>query len=503
MADDEASAAYEAQGATLLQDTVDQFEKVIDLERTLLRKSIRKLEHDLEEVTTELSMKEEELVVWEQRVHQIQKDNEVKFSIAKSRIDKEKFRSNKRGRSVGSAGGGSRSLGFIAEVDEAPSTIIEGDEEDEEEVGRTESAADVSPNTTPVMADKLPPEDSEPFVVSHPMVEAINALADIVAGQLTVLQKQWQELNADLDALTEAPVHAQPLSPTPSITSGITAVTQYSASSTPNFTDALRSRLTVEQRIDRLQRDIRNETDRILQERGAPNSTRSASGTPKALLSATTGGFHLGASAGSLVAPVIAGGIPGRAYQPQAGLHTPQSMNSRVANLSFLGDASRTAGSFATGGASFSASRPQNGPASEATQDTHRQESGNIGSSPTQSMTAMSSVAPGIATYTVGKAGSNYQPRGQPLGSVTRCISPTAAQATQARSRPPQYLTQTRSLGMSPTPAARPSDPLQASIGSSGGPPRWTMGSAQVTAPFGQRRTSVGLQQHQQVQPHQ
>lgn len=522
-----AEAGLETQGANLLQDTVDQFEKVIDLERTLLRKSIRKLENDLETVTTELSMKEDELIAWEQRVKTIQQDNENKFNIAKSRIDKDKFRAHKRGRSAG-AGSGGRCLGFIAEVDEAP-TIMEGDEEDEDDdVSRAQSAPSL--NASPAIPEKLPPSEPEPAVASHPMVEEINGLADMVAGQLFTLQKQWQELNSDMNQILSDQGQPVPMSPTMSLTSQGGIVSGVSTtSSTPNFTDALRSRLTVEQRIDRLQRDIRNETDRILQERGGP-PTRSASGTPKATLSATAVGFNMGglstASAGSLAAPVVSGlqhdtarrvsmdGGKG-GYPSQAGLHTPQSMSSRIPNLSFAGDSHRSTNYFA--GASFTASRPKTNATSEASLVPPRQEAGNPVGSPTHSMNAKPSIPSGIQTVSVGKA----------MGSaVARCISPNAPQQVQdprweARSRAPQYMAGPRPLsGMSPTPTARSADPLQASIGSAGGPPRWTLGASQsqvapaslqpsqgstVSPPqpppqpvsggaFGQRRTSFSLQ---------
>ena len=65
--------------AALLRNTVGQFEKVIEFERNLLRNSVRKLERDLDGVLDELVSKEDELIVWEERLQQIQQDNETKL----------------------------------------------------------------------------------------------------------------------------------------------------------------------------------------------------------------------------------------------------------------------------------------------------------------------------------------------------------------------------------------------------------------------------------------
>mmetsp|Transcript_64057 Transcript_64057/g.118001 ORF Transcript_64057/g.118001 Transcript_64057/m.118001 type:complete len:416 (+) Transcript_64057:92-1339(+) len=219
------------QSATLLQDTVDQFEKVVDLERVLLRKSILKLGNDLEEACTELGMKEEELMVWEQRIVQIQQDNEVKLRLAKSRLA---GRQKGEGRSL--AGSKGPVLSFIAEGDEDDMLDL-----DEEEV----DAEDISPMATDASLSN--------FGVLDPRMEAVqavNALADIIASELAVLRKQCQEMVSVSERFPPAVGREDADAPR----------TQVPAVST--LPGAL---LSVEQRIDRLKQEFKEETAHIIQ----------------------------------------------------------------------------------------------------------------------------------------------------------------------------------------------------------------------------------------------
>jgi len=175
-------AAGPVPSAALLQDTVDQFEKVIDLERNLLRKSIRKLEHDLEETETEVGMKEEELMVWEEKLQQIQQDNEVKLRLAKVRTDGTRWRHKSDSRHAASVRRASP-LGGIAEGNEDSS---EGEEEEEEE-----EAGEVSPRG----ASGSGAATAERGGAQHmAMVDSINNLAGMVVAELSILRAQWQEL---------------------------------------------------------------------------------------------------------------------------------------------------------------------------------------------------------------------------------------------------------------------------------------------------------------------
>merc|ERR550532_2414890 len=178
---DYGGAAGPVPSAALLQDTVDQFEKVIDLERNLLRKSIRKLEHDLEETETEVSMKEEELMVWEEKLQQIQQDNEVKLRLARVRTDGTRWRHKSESRHAASVRRASP-LGGIAEGNEDSSEA----EEEEEEAG------EVSPRG----ASGSGPGTAERGGASQhlAMVDSVNNLAGMVVAELSILRAQWQEL---------------------------------------------------------------------------------------------------------------------------------------------------------------------------------------------------------------------------------------------------------------------------------------------------------------------
>jgi len=180
---DYGGAAGPVPSAALLQDTVDQFEKVIDLERNLLRKSIRKLEHDLEETDTEVSMKEEELMVWEEKLQQIQQDNEVKLRLARVRTDGTRWRHKSESRHAASVRRASP-LGGIAEGNEDSS---EAEEEEEEE-----EAGEVSPRG----ASGSGPGTAEREGANEHLgaVDSINNLAGMVVSELSILRAQWQEL---------------------------------------------------------------------------------------------------------------------------------------------------------------------------------------------------------------------------------------------------------------------------------------------------------------------
>ena len=101
----------------------------MSLERALLTKSIRKLQHDLEETSTELEIKEEELAFWARRQKEIKEDNVIKYCLAKRRHDNAKSRSSPV------------SLGYIAEVDEFDG-IAEGDEDEDDDEEDANQAQD-------------------------------------------------------------------------------------------------------------------------------------------------------------------------------------------------------------------------------------------------------------------------------------------------------------------------------------------------------------------------
>jgi len=180
--------------AALLQNTVEQFEKVIDLERNLLRKSILKLEHDLNEVDTELDMKEEELLAWEEKLQRVQQDNEKKVQLAKNRIEGTKYQQKSQSRRGAASARYACSLGLIAEGnedsgdgEEKQTDCRSGGEEEEEGGGQREA----SPASSTLPSAR---RGRSPSLVAA--VETINALADICVKETGLLREQWRALEA-------------------------------------------------------------------------------------------------------------------------------------------------------------------------------------------------------------------------------------------------------------------------------------------------------------------
>lgn len=176
-------------GEILFHETVDQFETVVDLERTLLRQTITRLEHDYEVACTELSMKEDEMVVWEEKLQQIHDDNVAKLRLAKTIASSAKWRQQPEGARRAEA------LGLIAEGDEESS-----DEEDgpSRPVCLDASQPDAAGGVSSIVDSTV--LDSE-ALAQIGAIESVNALADIVAGEVGLLRKQWQELLAGSAAI--------------------------------------------------------------------------------------------------------------------------------------------------------------------------------------------------------------------------------------------------------------------------------------------------------------
>jgi hypothetical protein len=109
--------ATEAKDAGLLKETVDQFEKVMSLERRLLQKSIEKLTAQHEELQADLACREEALLVWERAIQ-----TEVASNAKKLQLAKKQYEQKSRAPPRPAAG-----LGQITEGDE------DEEEEDEED----------------------------------------------------------------------------------------------------------------------------------------------------------------------------------------------------------------------------------------------------------------------------------------------------------------------------------------------------------------------------------
>jgi hypothetical protein len=451
---------------SVMTTTVEHLNKVKQTEQANVEKMCRDLEVESEDIATEMALKEEELEVMEQQYLQIQKDNELKLSLARAALDKTKYKGGPGGGRKAASSVASNSLGLIAEVDEIDG-IAEVDEEDEEAdeekelEGNTDAAAAAAAAAPPAAPSSLE-------APRHPQVEAINALADIVASEMAALRKQWQELSNGAANLSETASASRQQATRPSeaftidaARAGFALTPTSTAASTPTSAASRGQggRMTVEQRIDRLQRDIRTETDRILQERGGGRPHRGTVGTPIATPMGTSGGSTPvpswggpTASSGSLMAAVGSAGSagnrsgrespsPARKTPHSSGLQTPVQAKNYV-----------------------------NSPPSPK----------RIPSAGGQNSNPSSIAGPAVKST---MSGTGARP---PMGAVMRCISPTAV-STQPhqvpRGRPPQFASAGRTVpSMSPLGARNMADPLQNSMSSSAGP-RPLVGTSSAFSP--------------------
>jgi hypothetical protein len=111
----------------LLKETVDQFEKVMSLERRLLQKSIEKLTAQHEELQADLTCREEALLVWERAIQTERDSNSKKLQLAKKQYEASKSRTGPKAPAA--------SLGQITEGDEEEEDE-DAEEEDEDPVVR-------------------------------------------------------------------------------------------------------------------------------------------------------------------------------------------------------------------------------------------------------------------------------------------------------------------------------------------------------------------------------
>lgn len=490
---------------SVMTTTVEHLNKVKQTEQANVEKMCRDLEVESEDIATEMALKEEELEVLEQQYLQIQKDNELKLSLARAALDKTKYKGGPGGGRKAASSVASNSLGLIAEVDEIDG-IAEVDEEDEEAdeekelEGNTDAAAAAA-----AAAPAAPPSLEAP---RHPQVEAINALADIVASEMAALRKQWQELSNGAANLSETASASRQQATRPSeaftndaARAGFALTPTSTAASTPTSAASRGQggRMTVEQRIDRLQRDIRTETDRILQERGGGRPHRGTVGTPIATPMGTSGGSTPvpswggpTASSGSLMAAVgsgagSAGNRSGR-ESPSPPQKTPHSSGLQTPVQSTSSRTSHSVG--ALNGGIPGSTRCDPGLAELSMQGQSLLQANNYVNSPPspkripsaggQNSNPSSIAGPAVKST---MSGTGARP---PMGAVMRCISPTAV-STQPhqvpRGRPPQFASAGRTVpSMSPLGARNMADPLQNSIGSSAGP-RPLVGTSSAYSP--------------------
>lgn len=167
---------------SILQDTVQQFEKVITLERSLLRESIQKLGIELEEVSAVIEQKEEESILWEERIVQVRKDNVLKLQLVRARLCGDRGHRGRRGPVEASE---DLRLDLIAEGSGG-----EEEEEDEDEEYRGDKAHDAAPSAASTS--------------TAAKVEATNSLASAVVEEVAQLRRLWEELNQALPSLPGA-----------------------------------------------------------------------------------------------------------------------------------------------------------------------------------------------------------------------------------------------------------------------------------------------------------
>eukprot|EP00929_Paragymnodinium_shiwhaense_P114751 TRINITY_DN83248_c0_g1_i1.p1 TRINITY_DN83248_c0_g1~~TRINITY_DN83248_c0_g1_i1.p1 ORF type:complete len:367 (-),score=78.76 TRINITY_DN83248_c0_g1_i1:209-1309(-) len=150
------------------QEAVGQFEHLVEHERSVLKQCLVALEHDLEEVTTQLALKEEELYTWEQRIQQIKKDNEVKLRLARANMQAAHGGSVRRRAGRHPAGESKSNLAFIAE----------GEDECEEEE-QDGCAAEEEPVSC---------------AATDAAVLQANSIASAVFVEMQVLRHKWQQV---------------------------------------------------------------------------------------------------------------------------------------------------------------------------------------------------------------------------------------------------------------------------------------------------------------------
>ncbi|CAK0909233.1 unnamed protein product, partial [Prorocentrum cordatum] len=151
------------------------YRQVVDCESDMLRAAIQKLRLEYEAASSELDLREQELIVWEQKLHQTQEDC--------LRLQKEaQAQYQRRGKTSNPARAARRaepSLGQIAEGDEDGSPDEEGGEQ--------------------------------------ATLEAVRALLQQVGGELESLQGHWRGLAA---AAPRARPDAGPRAPGPAVLGG-------------------------------------------------------------------------------------------------------------------------------------------------------------------------------------------------------------------------------------------------------------------------------------------
>lgn len=145
-------------GWLLAEGKITEVKDALDMERDRMRDNIAQLQEKLDEAQAEVELKEEELFLWEERLHQIHHDNEVKLRLARSRAEGARLRrpgagaARTEGPVVACAGrrpGAGSCLGGIAEGNEessegSPSNGRQLDLELEEVEGREEKVAELA-----------------------------------------------------------------------------------------------------------------------------------------------------------------------------------------------------------------------------------------------------------------------------------------------------------------------------------------------------------------------
>jgi len=184
-----------------LQDTIAEFKHVLNVERAQIRKSILELEQRLQELDTECALREDELMLWEERLVQIKEDNDVKFRLAKARADGARVR-RAGGASGGSGGSGSgrrEGLGALGGLGgrcsgSTPATALDGIAEGNEE------SSEGSPSASRLQdfqseGPQLSDEQEAEFEEER---DHVLELARKAASELEELRGSWTELLASL-----------------------------------------------------------------------------------------------------------------------------------------------------------------------------------------------------------------------------------------------------------------------------------------------------------------
>lgn len=186
-----------------IRNAVAEFKHVLGLEHVQIKKIVADLSQRLEEVNTELGTREEELLIWEEKLQQLQQGNDVKLRLARTRADGLRVK-RAGGRGMGEEFGGMgsfagrRPLLGVGGCGASLDGILEGSEE----------SSEGSPSITRFKDFNEAEETDSPVESMHEEKEqaAIVMLAELVVAEMVVLKSSWSDLLCQAQPCLQAAV---------------------------------------------------------------------------------------------------------------------------------------------------------------------------------------------------------------------------------------------------------------------------------------------------------